>query len=221
MDLVVCPVAVLPSEWHPAVWGGEGEYAEVNEAEEIVAAVKGHYNQITRELAEDTDAYAPVMGVHAGDGDLLWSPWINGSERAMRLRAHAWKEIGLGDDEEATASVSMIFAVNAFNHDESELTEEAEDDLDRTPPELIHAFVCDLSAWTKARSMQRNGLRQVDCDLDDSLPTGARWPPTSPAHADWGGSTSAAEGQTDYGSELGWMLGKGSMRTEGANYALS
>ena len=165
--LVVCPVEISPSEWLPAVWGSEAKSTEIDEAEEIVAAVIGRYNRIARELAEDPESYAPVMEVDSADGDLLWSPWINGFERAIRLRADAWEEIALGDDEEAAASVSMILAMNAFDLDESELTEEAQDELDSMAPEMIHAFVRNLKAWTKARPMQRNGLRQVDREFED------------------------------------------------------
>ncbi len=34
-------------------------------------------------------------------GETLWEPWIDGFERAMRLRPDAWEEIALSDDEEA------------------------------------------------------------------------------------------------------------------------
>ena len=53
-----------------------------------------------------------------------------------------------------------ILAMNAFDHGESELTEEAEDELDRMAPELIHVFVRNLNAWTKARAMQWNWQRR-------------------------------------------------------------
>ena len=148
--LIVSPEVVLLSEWLPGVWGGEGEFADLAEA--IVAAVLGHYNRIARELAEEPDAYAPVLEVDPNGGDLLWGPWVNGFEQAMRLRADAWEKIALSDDDEAAASVSMILAMNAFDCGESELTEEAEDELDRTAPELIPAFVRNLNAWTKSRA---------------------------------------------------------------------
>ena len=129
--LIVSPEPVLPAEWLPTVWGGENGFAELDGADEIAAAVLDHYNRIARELAEEPDAYAPVMEVDRADGDLLWGPWINGFERAMRLRAEAWDAIAFGDDDEAAASVGMILAMNAFDHGESELTEEEEDEIDR------------------------------------------------------------------------------------------
>ena len=140
--------------------GTRGAFAELAEAKAIVTAVMGHYNRIGRELAEKPDAYAPVFEVDPNGGDLLWGPWINGFERAMRLRVDAWEKIALSDDDEAAASVSMILAMNAFDCGESELTEEAEDELDRKAPELIPAFVRNLNVWTKRRRGRRAGIRE-------------------------------------------------------------
>ena len=159
--LIVCPEVVLPSEWLPGVWGGEGEFAELAEAKAIVTAVMGHYNRIARELAEEPDAYAPVLEVDPNGGDLLWGPWINGFERVMRLRVDAWEAIALGDDEDAAASVSMILAMDALDHGESEFDEEAEDELDLLAPALIPKFVRSLNAWTKRRGSQGGDRREV------------------------------------------------------------
>ena len=112
--LIVCPAMVLPSEWLPGVWGGEHEFTDVAEAEATIAAVMGHYNRIARELAEHPEDYAPVLEIDPNGGETLWEPWIDGFERAMRLRPDAWEEIALSDDEEASASVSMIVALNDF-----------------------------------------------------------------------------------------------------------
>ena len=74
----------------------------------------------------------------------------------MRLRPNAWEEIALSDDEEASASISMIVALNDFYYGRSELTEEAEDELDRTAPGLIPECVRNLNAWTKSRQIRKS-----------------------------------------------------------------
>ena len=94
----------------------------------------GHYNRIARELAEHPEDYAPVLQIDPNSGEILWEPWIDGFERAMRLRPDAWEEIALSDDDEASASISMIVALNDFYYGRSELTEEAEDELDSMAP---------------------------------------------------------------------------------------
>ena len=60
--LIVCPEMIPPSEWLSVVWGGEGAVADIEEAEELIGAVMGHYNRLARELAEDPEAYAPGLG---------------------------------------------------------------------------------------------------------------------------------------------------------------
>ena len=172
--VIVGPEAVPPSEWLPAVWGAENAFGAVDGVEEIVAAVMGHYNRIALELAVDPESYAPVLEVDLAGGDLLWGPWIAGFERAMRLRADAWEEIARDDDGEAGASVRTILAMNALDLGDTELTEAAQDELDNSAPELIHAFVRNLNAWTKARPEQRNGLREADRAFDDPPTYGRR-----------------------------------------------
>ncbi len=155
--LIVCPDTIPPSEWLPAVWGEDHEFGDVAEAEATIAAVMEHYNRIARELAEHPEDYTPVFEIDPNGGETLWEPWIDGFERAMRLRPDAWEEIALSDDEEASASVSMIVALNDFYYGRSELTEEAEDELDRLAAGMIPEFVRNLNAWTKSRQIGRHG----------------------------------------------------------------
>ena len=96
-------------------------------------------------------------GCTVNGGETLWEPWIDGFERAMRLRPDAWEEIALSDDEEASASISMIVALNDFYYGRSELTEEAEDELDRLAPGMIPEFVHNLNACIKSRQIGKRG----------------------------------------------------------------
>ena len=164
---------ILPSEWLPGVWGGDHEFGDVDEAEAAIAAVMGHYNRIARELAEHPEDYAPVLEIDPNGGETLREPWIDGFERAMRLRPDAWKEIALSDDEEASASISMIVALNDFYYGRSELTEEAEDELDSMAPGLIPEFVRNLNAWTKSRhsGIRGGSVAQPDVRFGQEEPT--------------------------------------------------
>ncbi len=155
--LIVCSEMILPSEWLPGVWGEDHEFGDIAEAEATIAAMMGHYNRIARELVENPEDYAPVLEIDPNSGETLWEPWIDGFERSMRLRPDAWEEIALSDDEEASASVSMIVALNDFYYGRSELTEEAEDELDRLAPGMIPEFVRNLNAWTKSRQIGKRG----------------------------------------------------------------
>ena len=151
--LIVCPDMILPSEWLPGVWGKDHEFADAAAAEATIAAVMEHYNRTAKELAERPEEYAPILEIDPNSGETLWEPWIDGFERAMRLRPDAWEEIVLGEDEEAAASVSMVIALSNFYYGRSEMTEEAADELDRLAPGMIPEFVRNLNAWTKSRQI--------------------------------------------------------------------
>ena len=96
---------------------------------------------------------------------MLWEPWIDGFERAMRLRADAWEEIADSDDEEAAASVSLILTMNEFYYGRCDLSDAAVDELDRTMPDLIPSMVRCLNAWTKSRGV-RGGASVSEIDGD-------------------------------------------------------
>lgn len=149
--LIVCPDMVPPSEWLPAIWGEGHAFADTAEAETTVGAVMDHYNRTARALAECPEDYAPALGVDPDSDETVWEPWIDGFERAMRLRADIWEEIALSDDEEASASICMIVALFDLYSGRSELTEEAAVDLDRLAPGMIPECVRTLNAWTKSR----------------------------------------------------------------------
>ena len=110
--LIVCPDMIPPSEWLPVIWGEDYAFADAAEAEGTVAAVMMLYNRIAGELADRPEEYAPVLEIDPGTNEPLWELWIDGFERAMRLRPDVWEEIALSDDEEASASISMIVALS-------------------------------------------------------------------------------------------------------------
>jgi len=55
--LAIEPMLVRPSEWLPLIWGGEApEFADLDEANAILADIMGRYNDIIDEIANDTMA---------------------------------------------------------------------------------------------------------------------------------------------------------------------
>ena len=99
------------------------------------------YNQFAKEMAEIPEAHTPILDAASANGGLLWESWINGCNRAMRLRAYAWEKIAPSDCERIAVSVSMILAITAFDCGDKELAGEAEDYVDQAAPGLIPAFV--------------------------------------------------------------------------------
>ena len=157
--LAVCLEPVPPPEWLPGVWGGDRAFAETAEAGALVAAVLDHYSRVARSLADCPEDYEPVMGRHSDNGEAPWGKapwksWIDGFERAMRLRPASWQEFVRSGDEEASASLGMMAALNAFRHAQPALTDMSAQALDRLVPEMIPNVVRGLNAWRRRRSSQ-------------------------------------------------------------------
>ncbi len=163
--LLVCPEMVMPSEWLPLVWGGEGAFRDIKQVEQITQAVMNHYNVVAKVLATDPGQYEPIYGADPNSDDLLWEPWISGFERAMRLRVDAWEQVIQSDDEEAASSVSMIIAMNQIDEGTSELTEDAIDEIDKIGPDLLPQMVVTLNAWTKSHHVH-DALQRDDSVTD-------------------------------------------------------
>ncbi len=86
--IVIGPELVLPSEWMPAIWGGEApEFADAAEAKAILGAIMGRYNEIIRQIAADT--FAPIFWT-TRDDTVIAADWAEGCLQAIMLRADAW-----------------------------------------------------------------------------------------------------------------------------------
>lgn len=149
--LVVCPEMIMPSEWLPIVWGDDVVpfFQDAEQAEATINAVMSHYNRVVNILVNSPEQYEAIYGADINSDDLLWEPWIDGFEQAMRLRVDAWAQIIECDDKEAASSVNMIIAMNDVNHGRSELDDAAIDHIDEIATDLIPNMVRTLNAWTK------------------------------------------------------------------------
>src|SRR5579859_457718 len=89
--IAVGPELVLPSEWLPAIWGGEApEFADEAEAKAVLGAIMGRYNEILRQVADDD--LDPVFWA-TRDGTLIAADWAEGFLQAIMLRADAWERL--------------------------------------------------------------------------------------------------------------------------------
>ena len=97
--VAIGPERILPSEWLPAIWGGEEPVFEgAEQARTVIGAIMGRYNEILRVLATDPEAYAPLFWEDA-DGKVIAADWAEGFADALRLRPDAWRP--LIEDREA------------------------------------------------------------------------------------------------------------------------
>ena len=55
--LVTGPETIMPSEWLPVIWGGEGPaFGSIEEAQAVLGAIMGRHNEIARGLDGDPEA---------------------------------------------------------------------------------------------------------------------------------------------------------------------
>ncbi|MDD9997953.1 MAG: UPF0149 family protein [Rhodospirillaceae bacterium] len=148
--LLVCPEKVPAWEWLVPVWGVDPAFEHPDGADAALDALQGHYDRVARSLRSDPAAYAPVFDMGTHSGKVSWKSWVEGFGVAMALRPLSWDLIG-GDDDAASAALSLLVALSAVLRGESGLSMEAARRLDRQAPGIIRALVGDLNAWILSR----------------------------------------------------------------------
>ena len=143
--IVVCPDLIMPSEWLPIVWGrGDAPVFEsTTHAEKLIGLVMQHYNATATDL--NRGRFAPLFDVDKRHNEVLWELWIDGFERAMRLRPQSWVKIADGDEEARTALAGLI-TLAEISRDDSSLAEAEIHDLTEEAPDLIPRWVERLNA---------------------------------------------------------------------------
>ncbi len=151
--IAIGPEPVLPSEWLPAIWGGEEPvFEDAEQARSVIGAIMARYDEILRVLASDPEGYAPVFW-EGPDGEAIAADWAEGFLDAIRLRPEAWRP--LLEDREARVMLMPILALcgdaEGGGGSPLELDPEADADLLAEAPELIPACVVGIAAFWKER----------------------------------------------------------------------
>jgi uncharacterized protein len=152
--LLVCPDLIKPSEWLPIVWSRDGADPEpafdnLDHANRVLGLIMEHYNAVARTLIERPDRYGPLFPVDKRNGDILWELWIEGFEKAVKLRPAAWQRLLDADAETAAAMRGMLTLVDVVRAD-GRLVRNDRDALIATAPNDIAHWVPTLNAWRLA-----------------------------------------------------------------------
>jgi yecA family protein len=106
--VVVGPVAILPSEFLPVIWGGElsdeDAFASEAQAQDILSLIIRFMNQVASAF-EDGGVYLPELEDRS-DGSRTGHRWASGFMRAVDLRRPLWS--GLIQDENEGGAVLPI-----------------------------------------------------------------------------------------------------------------
>ena len=150
--IAIGPELVMPSEWLPAIWGGdEPVFESIEQAQTVIGTIMGRYNEILRALSTDPEGYEPVFWEGA-DGEVIAADWAEGFVDAVRLRPEAWRP--LLEDREALVMLMPILALcgDAEGGSPLELDPEADAaDLLAEAPGLIPACVAGIDRFWKER----------------------------------------------------------------------
>ena len=149
--VAIGPELLMPSQWLPAIWGGEEPVFEDEEqARTVLGAIMGRYNEILRVLDTDPEAYEPVFW-EGPDGEVVADDWAAGFVDAIRLRPEAWRP--LLEDPEVFIMLIPILALCGDEEGGSPLELDLEEDADllAQAPELIPACVVGMHGFWKER----------------------------------------------------------------------
>ena len=165
--IAVGPELVLPSEWLPQIWGGDApEFADEDEAKAILGAIMARYNEILRQIDDDT--LDPIFWVDC-DGMLIAADWAEGFLQAVMLRMDAWDRL-----LKSKRDGQLLFPILALCGDENGesllgIAPEDEDRVMEEVTEFIPACVAAIAAYWRGQ-----GPKQISMPLMPSPPP----PPT-------------------------------------------
>ena len=116
--LIAGPEAVMPSEYHPEVFGGEMseacEFTSLDEAKEILGLMMRHWNKIAGTLLKG-EPYIPLL-LEDQNGVAHGNDWARGFMRGMNMRHEGWAEL-VNDEEHGGCLVPMMMLYHEHDED--------------------------------------------------------------------------------------------------------
>ena len=104
--LIVGPAFIHPEIWMPRVWGSRSRFQDPDLKDRAIAAILARYNEISRQLAEEPDQFAPLYWRH-DDGRVIAGDWAEGFIDGMKLNPEGWQEI-LASPEQAQLLLPIL-----------------------------------------------------------------------------------------------------------------
>jgi uncharacterized protein len=154
--VAIGPDLIMPSEWLPIIWGGEEPvFADQEEAQRVVGAIMGRYNEILQLLRHEPYAYEPLIW-ETPNGKRIADDWAEGFMTGVALRQNAWRPL-LESDED-----SLLLEPIAFLFDDEEGdpgTDEQLADMRSMATDLIASAVPAIDAYWKRCRRSRSHAR--------------------------------------------------------------
>lgn len=157
--LLVCLELIKLGEWLSHVWGaGEGEepvFGNLDTVNAVLGLVMEHCNDVATLLFERPDRYAPLFAVDPNSGEILWECWIEGFEKAVKLRPHAWRGF-LDPDRETAAPMSGLLMLADVARADPRFSKQEIDAITATAHERIGGWILTLNEWRLANDAPPN-----------------------------------------------------------------
>ena len=152
--LLVCPDLIKPSEWLPIVWSQDSgdpqpTFEDLDHANRVLGLIMEHYNGVARTLMDRPDRYSPLFAIDERNGDIIWWLWIEGFEKAVKLRPAVWQRLLHTGADTATAMRGMLTLADVARGDQR-VPRNVSDALAATAPNNIARWIVTLNAWRLA-----------------------------------------------------------------------
>ena len=106
--ITIGPELILPSEWLPGIWReDEPQFADIEEAQRVMAAIMGRYNEILTTLAQAPLELEPILD-YEFDGTVFPDIWASGFLTGVQLREAAWEPIYTSDHAPAFGLIAAL-----------------------------------------------------------------------------------------------------------------
>jgi len=137
--LICSPEVVMPSQWMPVVWDGEGpEYESIEEANEIIGLLMRMWDEVAGTI--NKGSYGPMVTVlECSDGvrRSFAVDWALGFIEGMKFQEHYWLDTKDSDLTELLTPIIMLAKEGREGSDDGLLDDDVREDLIDMLPSLV------------------------------------------------------------------------------------
>jgi uncharacterized protein len=172
--ILVGPGLIMPSEWLPHIWGGEEPvFDSAQEAQTVLAAIMGRYNEIAQSLDGRPKDFTPIYRESAEDGTVIASDWAEGFLEAIELDADAWLPL-VRDKQDGVMLMPILALCGDAGRSVLSLDAETDAKLLAEAPDLIPACVFGIRQFWRERERRSFPIRSAPkTGRNDQCPCGS------------------------------------------------
>ncbi len=174
--IIVGPDFIAPGEWLLAIWGGEApQFADAVQAQAVLGAIMGRYNEIVRQIEADT--LEPILLRFAETGSVIAADWAYGFAQSIALHPNQWTKMVKSEAGLLLLPVMMLCEADEI-FDELGVDADEENQTIEEAIEVLPATVLAIAEYLRMSASQRTsfvaGIRSVrKTGRNDPCPCGS------------------------------------------------